>query len=114
MTNVDPANVLPGQHPPVVDTKDDLLVEALRSASRVSLLLNEISAALGEEPPNVEKCLDLLLRRFSDCSGLHLFIAAHNLDIELPDDLSGDPADDEVDDPGYPLVLKQKIVEKYE
>lgn len=110
-TAVDPANVRPGELPPFPHTKDELLIEALRHADRVSGLLNEIYATLSsieeaemagaaadEEPkekPKYDALHELLLRRHSDCSGLHLFIAADNLRLDLPADLRGDP---ELDD----------------
>lgn len=104
MTTVDAANVKPGEQPPMPTTRDELLIEALRSANRVSLLLNEIAAwahAQTEGYPGrplhnqLERLEDLLVRRFSDCSGLHLFVAASNLRIDLPPDLSDD--DDEIE-----------------
>jgi hypothetical protein len=94
---VDPANIQPGQQAPVPTSRDDLLIESLRSANRVSGLLNELSALLIDIPEGhaadaatVEKLHDALLRRFSDCSGVHLFIAAHNLGVALPPDLTGE------------------------
>lgn len=101
---VDPAKIGPGDHPPVPTTKDSLLIEALRSANRVSGLLNQIAAwahqqdAWGTDKQDpLEKLEDLLIRRFSDCSGVHLFIAANNLRLELPPDLCEEP-DEESDD----------------
>ena len=73
-----------------------LLIEALHTVDRMSVLLNDISAASyrksgDKEPP---KWLhDLLLRRFSDCSGVHLFIAADNIGIPLPKSLRGEEAE---------------------
>jgi hypothetical protein len=84
---VDPANVRPGQHPPVPTTREELLIEALRSANRVSVLLNEIAAWSHRQEAEFPDLEDLLIRRFSDCSGVHLFIAANNLGIDLPPDL---------------------------
>jgi hypothetical protein len=101
---IDHANVKPGEQPPVPTTRDELLIEALRSANRVSLLLNEIAAwahsqsAWGTEKEGPLTALeDLLARRFSDCSGVHLFIAAHNLNVNLPPDIDGCGEDDEED-----------------
>jgi hypothetical protein len=101
-TQVDPANVQPGEQVPVPTNKDDLLIEALRAANRVSGLLNELSAMLMDIPEGhaanaetVEKLSAALLRRFSDCSGVHLFIAANNLGIDLPPDLTGERDADE-------------------
>ena len=77
-------------------TERELLIEALHTVDRMSVLLNDISAASyrksgDKEPP---KWLhDLLLRRFSDCSGVHLFIAADNIGIPLPKSLRGELAD---------------------
>ena len=91
MPIVDPANVQPGDHPPVPQSRDSLLIEALRHAERVSILLNDIRAALYRMDPAEASEFDaihqLLLRQHSDCSGLHLFIAADNLGLNLPDDL---------------------------
>ena len=102
---VDPANVRPGQHPPVPTTTDELLIEALRSTNRISGLLNEIAAwahsqsAWGtpQEKPLAE-LEDLLARRFSDCSAVHLFIAANNIGVVLPADLDGSGDDEGSDD----------------
>jgi len=96
----DPANVLPGQHAPVPSSRDDLLIEALRTANRMGGLLNEIAAWAHEQADGtwgtdkqqvMEKLEDLLCRRFSDGSAVHLFIAADNLSIDLPPDLNEDP-----------------------
>lgn len=91
----DPANVKPGEHPPVARSKDELLIEALRLANRVSGLLNQLDLAVmnriaDDNDNRFDDLLDLLRRRFSDCSGLPLFIAANNLRIELPPDLKDD------------------------
>jgi hypothetical protein len=102
---VDPVNVKPGEFPPVATSRDELLIEALRSAKRVSGLLNELSACLTvpeggcTAPGGGEKMRDLLLRRFSDCSGVHLFIAANNIGIDLPPDLHDQSTDDDDYDP---------------
>jgi hypothetical protein len=85
---------------PLVPTNEfDLLVEALRLADRVSGLLNDIDAAVlkrikSDADHRFDDIFDLLLRRFSDCSGVHLFIAANNIGIDLPPDLRGDPDGD--------------------
>lgn len=98
--NVDPANVKPGEQPPVPSTKDDLLIEALRSAKRVSVLLNEIAAWSHKQDlcctdDDLRELEDLLVMRFSDCSGVHLFVAASNLRLKLPADLRDEPDSDE-------------------
>lgn len=91
-TAVDPANVR---------TKDELLIDALRHADRVSGLLNDIyralssieeaeTAGLRDTDPKYDALYELILRRHSDCSGLHLFIAAGNLRLDLPEDLRSD------------------------
>lgn len=105
---IDPANLLPGEHAPVPTDRDSLLIEALRTSNRMGVLLNEIAAwayeRVGEdrgthEQASLERLGDLVLRRFSDCSAVHLFIAAANVGIALPADLvepeSGDWADDD-------------------
>lgn len=95
MSDVDPANVKPGEHAPVPATRDDLLIEALRTIDRMSGLFNEIAATCmcAEVPVDGDKLANdihnLVLRRFSDCSGVHVFIAAQNLGIDLPPDLDG-------------------------
>lgn len=76
----------------VPTTRDDLLIEALRVVNRVSGLLNDLAADLhkrveSDDDHRFDAPLDMLARRFSDCSGVHLFIAANNLRIDLPDDL---------------------------
>ncbi len=89
-----------GDHAAVPTTRDGLLIEALRTANRMSGLFNEIDAALfrisGDTVDDARwaPLHDLLIRRFSDCSGIHLFIAANNLRIDLPDDLRGEPDSD--------------------
>lgn len=80
--------------PAVPATKDDLLIAALRHANCVSVLLNDLAAEAlkgagsKRRPRNVCDTFNtMLIRRFSDCSGLHLFIAADALRLDLPDDL---------------------------
>ncbi len=95
MTHFDPANLKPGEFPPVPTTRDELLIEALRFTNRVSGLLNEISVWADVDETKFDELHTLLLRRFSDCSGVHLFIAANNIGVELPADLDGASSDDE-------------------
>lgn len=93
----------PGEHAPVPTTEHGLLIEALRTANRMSGLLNELNAALfkiaGDDVDDARwaPLHDLLIRRFSDCSAVHLFIGADNIRLELPPDLRGEP-DSEGDD----------------
>jgi len=87
------ANVKPGDFPPVPESKDELLIEALRLAERTSGLLNELDRELGAlvgDDSRFEGLNSLLRRRFQDCSGVHLFIAAHNIGLDLPPDLLSD------------------------
>lgn len=79
-----------------LENRDDLLIEALRHADRVSLMLNELSEAVGkrvkgDDDHRFDDLFDILRRRFTDCSGVHLFIAADNLRIDMPPDLNGSP-----------------------
>lgn len=107
-TQSNPADVEPGKHAPVPISREGLLIEALRTANRMGGLLNDIAAWGHEQMEEVgtkhqeaalERLGDLLIRRFSDCSAVHLFIAADNLRVDLPPDLHGDePCDDGVDD----------------
>jgi hypothetical protein len=99
MSQVDPANLKPGEQPPVPNTREELLIEALRAVNRYSLLLTEIAAWSHKHEAEFTDLEDLLVRRFSNCSGVHLFIAANNLGVDLPPDLDGstDVADDEYD-----------------
>ncbi len=95
MEIIDPANLQPGEQAPVPTSKDALIIEALRFANRVSLLLGDIDRkVLGRIENNddhrFDDLHDLTIRRFSDCSGLHLFIAANNLRLDLPGDLRGE------------------------
>lgn len=99
MTNVDPANVRPGEFAPVPTSRDDLLIEALRFANRVSGLLNDIRDNVMDriESDNDHRFDDLhemILRQYSDCSAVHLFISANNLRIELPADLRAEYDED--------------------
>ena len=77
----------------VPTTKDDLLIEALRHANTVSVLLNDIAAEFSrltgehDDDPKYEAMHALLIRRLSDCSGVGLFLAASNIGLELPEDL---------------------------
>lgn len=104
---IDPANLKPGEQAPIPTTLGSLVIEALRSANRVGGLLNEIAAWAhsqrdgqpgGRLYAEFEKLEDLLVRRFSDCSGVHLFIAANNLGVDLPPDIDGSSDDAEYDD----------------
>lgn len=78
---------------PVPTNREELLIAALRHANEVSGTLNEIAAevcgVLGEEAddPKYDRLHDLLIRRFGVDSGVFLFIAAHNLRVELPQDM---------------------------
>jgi hypothetical protein len=100
---MDSANLQPGEQAPVPTTEGDLLIEALRCANRMGGLLNEIAGWAHKEAddawgtaaqPKFHDLEDLLVRRFSDCSAIHLFIAAQNVGIKLPPDLTDDPADE--------------------
>jgi hypothetical protein len=95
---VDPTNVRPGEQPPVPTTQEGLLIEALRSANRVSVFLNEIAAWSHQDEARFSDLEDLLARRFSDCSGVHLFIAANNLGVDLPPDLQDEVYEEGDDD----------------
>lgn len=75
------------------DAARALLHTALRHIERVSVLLNDLSTEmhrLDDAEPEGSTRFDalaaLLLRRFTDCSGLPLFIDADNAGL-LPDDL---------------------------
>ncbi len=105
--DVDPANIQPGQHAPVPESRDDLMIEALRTANRMGGLLNEIAAWAngqsdaawgGPHQAAMTELQDLLCRRFSDGSALHLFIAANNLRLDLPPDIDGSSDEYEGDD----------------
>jgi hypothetical protein len=113
---VDPAHVRPGQQAPVPADESTLLIEALRTINRMSVLLNEIAAwahkqaddawedtqssagTPGQRFSALADLNDLTIRRFSDASGLHVFIAAGNLGIELPPDIDGSRKEDGDDD----------------
>lgn len=106
MSNVDPTNVQPGEHAPVPESRDDLMIEALRTANRMGGLLNDIAAWANDQSDRgwgterqsaLNELQDLLCRRFSDGSAVHLFIAANNLGLELPPDLA-DKESDEFED----------------
>jgi hypothetical protein len=79
-----------------VSNPNELLIEALRTVDRMSGVLNlanaKLFAALGDDVDHrkFDAVFDALRRRFSDASGVHLFIAADNLGIALPPDLCGD------------------------
>ncbi len=83
----------PGTFPPVPTTPDELLIGALRHANQVGGLLVDLTAAChaafdsGDLSAGMDRIHEMLLRRHSDCSGVHLFIAADNLRVELPPDL---------------------------
>lgn len=88
---------------PVPTTREELLIAALRHANDVSGLLNqigaEVSRLLGDEAdsPKYDAIHELLRRRFLEDSGVFLFIAAGNLNIDLPDDLKGEEVDGDDD-----------------
>ena len=92
------------EFPAVPQGKDDLFVAAMRHANDVSLLLNELSAELGQalerspDDKGLERMHELLQTRFNRHSGVHLFIAASNLRIELPEDLQGNEVSETDDD----------------
>lgn len=79
----------PGEIGAPPQNKDDLLIEALRFANRASGALNDISILCGSDDQNgrLADINEIAIRRFSDLSAVHLFIAAHNLRIDLPRDL---------------------------
>ncbi len=86
---------------PVAQTKDELLITALRHANDVGGLLNDISAEVSKllgddaDDPKYDRIHELLRKRFDEHEGVSLFIAAGNLRIELPTDLRGEiDADD--------------------
>jgi len=92
-----------GEHPVVPTNKDDLLIEALRTTNRVCGAVTEIGLIAastlddGEDARSaLKKIHDIAIRQFSDLSGVHLFIAAHNIGLALPEDLQG--KDDEEGD----------------
>lgn len=103
MSNIeilDPANIQPGQQPPVPNSESALVIEALRFANRVSRLLGDIDRNVlarieSDHDHSFDDLHDLIIRRFSDCSGIHLFIAANNLRLDLPADLRDDDDMDE-------------------
>lgn len=108
-TEIDPADVKPGEHAPVPISRGGLLIEALRTSNRMGGLLNEIAAWVHEQMEEawgvrqqaaLERLGDLTLRRFSDCSAVHLFIAADNLRVDLPPDLVCNADGDEGSDDG--------------
>lgn len=111
---IDPANVGPGEFPPLPTDKDALLIESLRFANRVSGLLNELNSKVlsriqSDDDHSFDDLHDLLKRRFSDCSGLHLFIAADNLRLDIPSDLKSEWEDsDEI----APALMGLKIGER--
>lgn len=101
---VDPANVQAGQHALVPESRDDLMIEALRTANRMGGLLNDIAAWAndqldaawgGPHQAAMNELQDILCRRFSDASAVHLFIAADNIGLELPPDLALDKLEGE-------------------
>jgi len=89
--------------PKVPQTRDDLFIAAMRHANEVSGLLNDLThefwRVTGDDcdNPKWDKLNEMLCSRFGKHSAVHLFIAASNLRIELPDDLSGD-AESEFED----------------
>lgn len=74
------------------DAARALLHKALRHADRVSVLLNDIAAEAHRI--NDERLLALTVRRFSDCSGLDLFIAAEKAGLSARAALAGEGSDD--------------------
>jgi hypothetical protein len=93
----------PGEHATVPTTADELMIEALRTVERTSGLLNDLSHAIGrhvtgDDDHRFDEIQDLLRRRFSDCSGVHLFIAADNLHLNLPPDLQDIPGEIDSDE----------------
>jgi len=96
----------PGERPKVPQTQEELMIAALRCANRVCgaiteighLVLNSLQddGTVTDAAATMEKIRDITIRQFSDLSGVHLFIAASNLRMELPEDLRGDPDDEDV------------------
>jgi hypothetical protein len=88
-----------GEIPPVPETKDELLIAALRAVNAMSEVMNAVSSELGrvldddQDNPIYNDLYATLRRRFQDASGVHLFIAADNLGLELPPDLADDGAE---------------------
>jgi len=88
-------------HPPVPTTKDDLLIAALRHANEASKVLNDLESeafkVLGAraDHPKYDRLFTLLRSRFAEASGVHLFIAATNLNLDLPADLRADEVESE-------------------
>ena len=86
---------------PVPTSKDEFILEALRLVERVSAALNALGMTClrrlddGYADPTVETIEEIARRRFSDLSGLHLFIGARKLEIELPPDLTYEREDDD-------------------
>jgi GT2 family glycosyltransferase len=87
--------------PAVPETRDELMIAALRHANEVGDLLNEVgrevSRVLGEtvDDPKYDRLHELLRQRFAEHSALHLFIGAHNLGLALPQDLRGETEEEE-------------------
>ncbi len=85
-------------------TRDELLFGALRTVNITSMMINDVREELynllGDDAdnPKYDRIHAILRRQFSDCSGVHLFIAASNLRIDLPDDLREEPRDDDYDE----------------
>lgn len=99
-TTVNPADLKPGQFAPMPETSKELVIEALRLINRTSVALNDLSALIGkkiidDDDHRFDMENDILIRRFSDLSGVHLFIAADNLRIDLPADLRGDDPEED-------------------
>jgi len=86
----------PSEYPAIPTTADELLIAALRLVNDTSMTLNRIdwetARLLGDEAddPKFDHLHDLLRRRFGVESGVFLFIAANNMRLTLPPDLSGD------------------------
>lgn len=80
------------------DTREALLLAALRHADQTSALLSRISEAIldaldPDDPRGPwDPVFDLLRRRFNSHAPIHLFIAADALGIEIPSNSPEPPA----------------------
>lgn len=85
----------PAKLPPIPETRDDLLIAALRHADMVSRLLNALSAEvfrLAEAEPHsarYSRLQTLLRERLFEHSGTFLFVGAELAGVDLPADLRG-------------------------